>query len=457
MLFPKKTASFCKKTIYHNRLEKKKKNSYFRLLSLGLVVLFLSTAMLSLLASRNELAIPNILVQKVPINTADTDDGKQQRQIITSHVKIGETASNILNNYISPLQINAICLACKHVYPLDKIRAGNPYTIELFKNDLQSFKYEIDASKQLSVSWVKEDDDVKIRAVIEPIPYDVVRATVEGTINSNLFEAIVRAGEKTDLAFKLAELFGWDIDFMRGLRKNDSFSVIVEKRSRNGQDAGYGHILAAKFNNDGKLFYAYRYKNESGQVGYYDQNGAALHKAFLKAPLKFTRISSIFSNNRLHPILKIWRPHHGIDYAAPTGTPIRSIGDGVIISKEYGKGAGLFIKIQHMNNYETVYMHMSRYAKDIKIGQRVRQGEIIGYVGESGYATGPHLDFRIKKNGNYINPLTLKSPAAQPIPQKEKDKFYSEIAEYRKALESTVPDPKIESTKNETNITTTAS
>ena len=452
MFFKKKTTLSYKKNIYRNRLAKKKKDLHFRLLSFGLVALFLSSAVPSFLASRNELVVPQIIVQE-PIVVSEIITKKkpikEQRQIISSYIKAGETASNILSQYISPVQINAVSLACKHVYPLNKIRTGNPYTIELLKNDLQAFRYEIDDSNQLTVTWVNEENEVKIKALIEPIPYEVVRATVEGKISSNLFEAIVKAGEKSELAFKLADLFSWDIDFMRGLRKDDSFTIIVEKRSRNGEDAGYGHILAAKFINQGTTFCAYRYKNEAGHIGYYDHTGASLRKAFLKAPLRFTRISSGYSDNRLHPILKVWRPHHGIDYAAPNGTPIRTIGDGIVIAKAYGQGAGRYVKIQHLNNYETVYMHMSRYADGLTQGMRVRQGDVIGYVGTSGYATGPHLDFRIKKNGTYINPLTLKSPTAQPVPQKEKSKFIAAIAEYKKELKKPTPDPKIESTKNQ--------
>ena len=238
---------------------------------------------------------------------------------------------------------------------------------------------------------------------------------LSGSISLSLFGAVERLNEGGELAMKLADIFGWEIDFIRDIRVGDSFKVLVEKRMRNGKRLGYGSILAAEFVNQGVPYRAFLFHDEEGNPGYYDENGGSMRKAFLKAPMDFTRISSDFSWRRLHPILGRYRPHPGIDYAAPTGTPIKAVGSGTVTFKGWMRGGGNSIKLRHANQYETMYMHMSRFASGIKKGAKVQQGEVIGYVGSTGLATGPHLDFRIKRNGQYLNPHKMENPRAKAL------------------------------------------
>jgi murein DD-endopeptidase MepM/ murein hydrolase activator NlpD len=246
---------------------------------------------------------------------------------------------------------------------------------------------------------------------------------VRGTIESSLFEAVTSTGESEVLAMNLADIFAWDIDFILDIRQGDSFQALVEKRYREGQPAGYGRILAAEFTNQGTTFQAFLYQDGDRRADYYDSEGQSLRKAFLKAPLSFSRISSGFTTRRFHPITKTWKAHPAIDYAAPTGTPIKSVGDGVIIKKGYTSGNGNYIKIRHNSSYETMYLHMKGFAKNISQGKRVAQGQTIGYVGSTGLATGPHLCFRMFKNGSPVNPARVKAAAAQPIDKANRANF----------------------------------
>jgi len=212
----------------------------------------------------------------------------------------------------------------------------------------------------------------------------------------------------------MSDIYQWSIDFY-GIQKGDKFRVIYEENYVNGKSIGIGRIFASQFVHSNEDFYAFLFTQDN-EDSYFDEVGKSLKKAFLKAPLKFNRISSMFSNNRYHPVLKIYRPHHGIDYAAPTGTPVHSIGDGTVIAKGYQPaGGGNFLKIKHNSEYTTSYMHLSKFAAGISKGVRVHQGDLIGYVGMTGLASGPHLDFRVFDNGTAIDPLKLKSPPSIPV------------------------------------------
>ena len=221
----------------------------------------------------------------------------------------------------------------------------------------------------------------------------------------------------------LAEIFGWDIDFILDIRQGDSFQVLVEKRFRDGEPAGYGRILAAEFTNQGETFNAVLFQDGERAPDYYSLDGRSLRKAFLKAPLSFSRISSGFSMRRYHPIAKTWRAHPAIDYAAPTGTPIKTVGDGVVSQKGYTRGNGNYVKIRHNNGYETLYLHMKGFAKGLRNGGRVKQGQVIGYVGATGLATGPHLCFRMRKHGAPVNPQKVKAPSVAPVSAENLDTF----------------------------------
>ncbi|MEW6267478.1 MAG: M23 family metallopeptidase [Thermodesulfobacteriota bacterium] len=247
---------------------------------------------------------------------------------------------------------------------------------------------------------------------------------VEGVIKSTLWGSAVKLYRlEPKLVMTLADIFAYDIDFLTDIQEGDSFRLLYEEQYLHGRPAGHGRILAAEFINKNKNYEAFHYQDRAGNDGYYDATGRHLKKMFLKSPLQYSRITSYFSYARLHPITKIVRPHEGVDYAAPLGTPVDALGDGVITKLGWYGGYGNFIEIKHNKTYGTTYGHLSGYAKGLKKGDRVKQGQLIGFVGSTGLSTGPHLDFRVMENGKFIDPLSMKLQPAAPISPGEKTKF----------------------------------
>ncbi len=234
---------------------------------------------------------------------------------------------------------------------------------------------------------------------------------------------------------ELAAIFGWDVDFALDIRAGDSFTVVYEELYLNGEKLRDGDILAAEFNNRGKRYRAIRYQDPRGRTEYYSPDGKNMRKAFLRTPVAFTRISSRFSLGRKHPILHHIRAHKGVDYAAPRGTPIKATGDGKIVFRGRKGGYGNTIIIQHGGRYSTLYAHMSRFARSLRTGRRVRQGQVIGYVGSTGLATGPHLHYEFRINGAHHNPLTVRLPDASPLPRKYRRNFKASTAPYLAQLD----------------------
>ncbi len=257
----------------------------------------------------------------------------------------------------------------------------------------------------------------------------IVPRESEVTITSSLWNACVEAGANPQLALELSDIYAWTVDFF-ALQPNDHFHVFYDEKRVDSTFVGIGRVYAAEYISRGDTLKAYFYEN-GDTYGYFDETGRNLRKTFLKAPLNYRRISSGFTYARKHPIYKTVRPHTGVDYAAPMGTPIVALGDGVVTFKAYKGGGGNTIKIRHNSTYTTGYLHLSKYAKGLAVGKRVKQGEVIGYVGSTGASTGPHLDFRVWKNGTPINPLTMESPSADPIPANLMDTFKIEIANYK--------------------------
>ncbi|MEN8211150.1 MAG: peptidoglycan DD-metalloendopeptidase family protein [Thermodesulfobacteriota bacterium] len=385
-----------------------KANLNFIIILTGIFFILWSNTLFASNFNYNNKLHPQITLQNIP-----------DIQIIHGVVKRGDTATSLLEEYLSLRSIYEIDKQSTDIFSLTRIRKGQPYKVILQNNNLVGFEYEIDEEDKLVVQ--KKQDSFYINQ--EPIKYDVKIEVVSASITSSLFEAVRKSGEGGELAMKLADIFAWDIDFIREIQSKDQFKVLVEKRYRNGKFSGYGKILAAFFTNKGIVFKAFLHKDSKGISGYYDENGKSLQKAFLKAPLTFSRISSKFTKKRFHPVLKVYRPHHGIDYAASKGTPIKTVGDGTIEQIGYNKGRGNYIKIRHNNGYTTSYYHMCKFGRNMKKNRRVMQGDIIGYVGMTGYATGPHLCFRMKKNGSYVNPLKHKSPPAKPVKTNEMEQF----------------------------------
>lgn len=243
---------------------------------------------------------------------------------------------------------------------------------------------------------------------------------VNGVLEGALETSIQRGGGDTRLAVSMSDVFQWDLDFNRDLRLGDSFEILYEKIQIDGSYTTLGEILAVHYTNLGKTIQAYRFGDPAG---YYDAEGRPLRKMFLRSPMRYSRITSRYSNRRFHPVLKSYRPHYGVDYGAPTGTPVRVTSSGVVTSAGWDSGGGKMIKVRHPNGYLTAYLHLSRFASGIKSGRRVSQGDTIGYVGSTGLATGPHLDYRVQRHGKWIDPLSLKSVPAEPIPVDDLEAF----------------------------------
>jgi murein DD-endopeptidase MepM/ murein hydrolase activator NlpD len=247
-----------------------------------------------------------------------------------------------------------------------------------------------------------------------PAETRAVDTIVSAEIDTSLYDAVRGAGEGSPLVQQLVDIFQWDIDFF-ALQKGDSFCAVVNKKFAGSDPVGYGPIAAARFTHEGQTFEAFRQEMPDGRAGYYARNGTPLRKQFLRAPLQFTRITSGFSKSRFHPILHVFRPHHGVDYGAPMGTPVMTTADGVVVSAGYHGGEGNCVRIRHSSRLETSYLHLSRFAKGLRPGKQVMQGDVIGYVGMTGLATGPHLDYRLTDGGKWLDPLKLRSITPDPL------------------------------------------
>jgi murein DD-endopeptidase MepM/ murein hydrolase activator NlpD len=355
-----------------------------------------------------------------------------RHEVVNGAIQPGDTITSMLGHLFTPQEIHNLGQECKEVFPLSKLCAGQGYRLSLLDGAFESLEYDIDRDEQLIIRQGEEGFEV----ARQPIPYTVKEELVGNTIVANLFDAVVSSGESEVLAINLADIFAWDVDFIRDLRPGDRFQALVEKRFREGKPAGYGRILAASFTNQGTTYQAFLYKDGERAAAYYDEKGHSVRKAFLKAPLSFSRISSGFNMRRRHPITKRVQPHPAIDYAAPTGTPIRTVGEGTVTFAAYKRFNGKCVKIRHPGGWETMYNHMSRFGKGIRSGTKVRQGQVIGYVGTTGRSTGPHLDFRMYKNGRVVNPLKVKSPPALPVSAKNMDDFRTVIAPLAARLEN---------------------
>ncbi len=334
----------------------------------------------------------------------------------------GQTLGNILNGYgVSAGTIDLLDRTAREIFPLRQIRAGRPYTAFLTKDTIASrldyLVYEKSVTDYVIFGFA--DDSVSVTTGQKPI--ELRRTKCSAEIESSLWGAIMKENLPYSLAAELEDVYQWTVDFF-GVQKGDRFTVIYDEKFVDTLSVGVGRIWGAKFTHGGREIYAIPFK-QGDKVQYWEYDGGSLRKQMLKAPLKFTRISSKFSNSRFHPVLKRYRPHHGVDYAAPKGTPVRAVADGVVVFRGWGGGGGNTLKIKHANNMMTGYLHLSGFAKGIVKGKRVSQGDVIGYVGSTGTSTGPHLDYRVWKGGKPINPLKIPQEPAVPISQENREEF----------------------------------
>jgi murein DD-endopeptidase MepM/ murein hydrolase activator NlpD len=356
---------------------------------------------------------PEKLLYGIPVDSFYVEHGR---------IFKNQNLSQILGRYNLPDGcFNKILEKSEDVFDLRKIRYGNKYTVFLSVDTLYEVRYFI--YEHTPVDYIIFDLTDSITIEVRKKKVSIVTASATGTINSSLWNAIKDKNLEPELAIELSEIFAWTIDFFE-LQVGDSFKVIYDKLHIDTVFAGLGKIHAAYFNHKQKDFYAIPFTQDSVE-SYYDLDGNSLRRVFLKAPLRYSRISSRYSHSRLHPILKIRRPHYGIDYAAPVGTPVQTIGDGKVIKIGYDNEAGRMIKIRHNSIYTTAYLHLSRIKSGIKTGVYVKQGDIIGYVGSSGLSTGPHLDFRFYKHNRPVDPLKVEAPPVEPVKEQYRQAFDS--------------------------------
>lgn len=334
----------------------------------------------------------------------------------------GDTLASVLMAAgISRSDANVLTSRFGESVDLRRLRPGN---LVRFHHDAGG----IVDSVELKVNGWGEIDAVRGADGFEVRPHQAeqreIESTVSATIESSLYEALRNAGEGPLLAQQLVDVFQWDIDFF-ALQKGDAFTLVVRKKFAGSDLIGYGPITAARFIHDGDTYEAFLAEDGGG---YYGRGGTPLRKQFLRAPLQFTRITSSFSKSRYHPLLHYFRPHHGVDYGAPVGTPVMSTADGVVDEATYNRGEGNFVRIRHTSRIETSYLHLSRFAKNVHRGAKVRQGEVIGYVGATGLATGPHLDYRVNDGGTWLDPLKLKSITPDPLRGAQLARFRAEVS-----------------------------
>lgn len=312
--------------------------------------------------------------------------------------------------------------AAGRAFNLRQLRAGNPLVVgRSVEGELREINYKIDPDRMLHIVPAIEGFSAEVQA----IPSHMEVSVVDGELEDSLFNAVEDAGESPEVAMRLAQIFGYDLDFYTDPRKGDTFRIVIEKKKyTNGQTAGYGRILAAEYDNGGKKYQALLFHDDQGQAAYYSADGKSLQKAFLRSPLKFAApVTSHFSKARFHPILKVYRPHLGTDYAAPIGTPVQTIGSGRVEFAGRKGGDGNMVKIAHSQGYETMYLHLSKIL--VHVGEHVEIGRTIGLVGMTGLATGPHLDFRISQRGRFLNFEKLGLPPSEPVSKKNWAAFAS--------------------------------
>ena len=333
-------------------------------------------------------------------------------KVVKGRIRANQTLGELLKSLnVKPDVINRLPIYTKGLFDLRQVITGNSYKAFLTQDSSAKLIYFVydKSSKDFVIFNFK--DSITIQNDHKQVTS--VRKLNEATISSSLWETIYNRNLNPLLAIELSEIFAWTVDFF-GLQKGDKFKVLYDELYVDNKPVEIGTIYAAWFEHRGERYYAYRF-NQDSSASYWDEKGNSLRKSFLKAPLHFSRISSRYSGSRFHPVLKIYRPHTGVDYAAPEGTPIMAIGDGVIAEKSYNGASGNYLKIRHNSVYTTGYCHLSRFGAGIVSGVRVKQGQVIGYVGHTGYATGPHLDLRFWMNGQPVDPLKVKAPPVEPI------------------------------------------
>lgn len=369
---------------------------------------------------------PEAVLENKALSDADVDTD----DVIKGTINKGDTVSKLLSEVADNNVVQTYIDATRRVFPLTSFRAGQPYVLvcDVESGSVKRFEYEIDNKRRLVV----EGEDPVAR--VEAIEYDTQLARVEARIDSNLFQSVADMGESPSLAITIANLFGWEINFIRDLQEGDSFSVLVEKNYREGKFKGYGRVLGATFTNKSKTYEAFLFHNGQSSQQHFNAKGENLKKVLLQSPLSFTRLTSRFTNSRKHPIFGNNRPHLGVDYGAPTGTPVKAVGEGTVIVRGWVGGYGNQVALRHAAGLESMYSHLSGFARGLQKGTKVRQGQVIAYVGSTGQSTGPHLDFRLKQGGKFIDPTKAVNPRSAAIHRQYQSAFNDRMRLVREFL-----------------------
>ena len=395
-----------------------------------ILALFSATLLLTACSSEREQAKKENIIFGI-----NADNYTLERKKVES----GESWSKILGSYgIGTKKLVRLDQLTRDICPLRTIRAGAHYTTFTRQDStsvtLDHLVYEKNIIDYVVFSFV--GDSVAVREGQREV--EIRRKKSSATISSSLWGAIMESKLPYSLASEMEDIYQWTVDFF-GIQQGDSFTVIYDEKFIDTLSVGVGRVWGAKFTHRGKDIYAIPFE-QGGKLQYWEEDGGSLRKQLLKAPLKFTRISSKFSHARLHPVTKKVRPHHGVDYAAPIGTPVRAVADGTVTVMTRKKADGNILKIKHPGNLSSGYLHLRNFAKGMKVGARVSQGQVIGYVGSTGYSTGPHLDFRLWKGGTPINPLNVPQKPTEPISKENKEKFEQVKARVIAELNGDVPD-----------------
>ncbi len=369
------------------------------------------------------------ILDSIPETTIQFGIEVDSFEVIHKTIQRNEFLANILLPYqIDYVTIDLLSKKSKEIFDVRKMAAGKDYTILASKDSIGKAQYFI--YQPNAIEYVVYDLRDSVRIYKGEKEVSIVEKSIAGIINSSLYQTLQEADANPYLAVELSEIFAWSIDFYR-IQKGDWFKAIYEEKYVDGEAIGIGKILAVEFNHFDRSYLGF-YFNQEGAEDYFDEEANSLRKAFLKSPLKFSRLSSRYTMKRFHPVQKRWKAHLGTDYAAPTGTPIMSTGDGIVIEASYTGGNGNYVKVKHNSAYTTQYLHMSK--RNAKVGQRVRQGETIGYVGSTGLATGPHVCYRFWKYGKQVDHLKEDFPSAEPIQKKHLPEFKEWMSEMQTRL-----------------------
>lgn len=390
------------------------------------------------LSSREGLCIPNYS-EAVPWEEDErymVEDSGCGTQVFRSAIRSGDNAGALFLKWLNANETDQAVKAASAVFSLNRLIPGHLFSVERDKESGSANRFFYDINEESRLVVERTEDGFTAR--VDVFEFDTKLVRVSGVIHSSLFEAMADAGESANLAVELAEVFSHQINFVNEVQDGDTFEMVVEKKYLGDDFRRYGNIIAARFVNDGTTFEAFRFVDKSGTAHYFAADGSSLETEFLKAPLNFTRVSSGYTMHRKHPIFGKVRPHQGVDYAAPRGTPVKALGVGKVTFKGWKGGYGNTLVIRHSGGIETQYAHLSRFASSLKVGQKVDQGEVVAFVGATGTATGPHLDFRVMKNGKFVNPDTLSGARSAPVSKAEKASFMQTVASARSLLDSDV-------------------